>query len=241
MIKCVIIDDEQPAINVIEGFIKKMPNLQLMGTATSPILGVELIKKHQVALVFLDIQMDEMNGIDVMQMINPDTKVIFCTAFSEFAVSSYELHALDYLLKPIPFNRFVKAVQRFTNETSAIGDLSNNVLIPNDYIFVKTEQKGKMIKIDLDDIDYIEAMSNYISFHREIQKTIVYLTIKELEVRLPAFQFIRVQKSYIVAIKQITAIENGCLILKGRKERIPLGNNYKEAFMEKMKFKLMHH
>ncbi|WP_419802290.1 LytR/AlgR family response regulator transcription factor [Mucilaginibacter sp.] len=240
MIKCVIIDDEQPAINVIEGFIKKMPNLELMGTATSPILGMELIKKHKAALVFLDIQMDEMNGIDVMQMLNPETKVIFCTAFSEFAVSSYELHALDYLLKPIPFNRFVKAVQRFTNETSASGD-SGNGLIPNDYIFVKTEQKGKMIKIDLDDIDYIEAMSNYIFFHRGTQKTLVYLTIKELEVRLPAFQFIRVQKSYIVAIKQIMAIENGSLILKGRTERIPLGNNYKEAFMEKMKFKLMQH
>jgi DNA-binding LytR/AlgR family response regulator len=241
MIKCIIIDDEQPAINVLESFIKKMPNLELVGTATSPILGMELIKKHKAALVFLDIQMDEMNGIDVIQMINPDTKVIFCTAFSEFAVSSYELYALDYLLKPIPFNRFVKAVQRFTNETSAVGDFSNDTLIPNDYIFVKTEQKGKMIKIDLDDIDYIEAMSNYITFHRGSQRTLAYLTMKELEERLPAFQFIRVQKSYIVAIKQITAIENSSLILKGRTEKIPLGNSYKEAFMEKMKFKLLSH
>ncbi len=240
MLKCVIIDDEKPAINVIESYIQKMPNLQLAGAATNPIIGIELIKQHKADVVFLDIQMTEMNGIDVMRIISPETKVIFCTAYSEFAVASYDLEAVDYLIKPIPFTRFAKAVQRVSN---IIDSQPNKMLSPivNDYIFVKTEQKGKMLKIDLDDIDFLEAVSNYIIIHRGQQKTLVYLTLRELEERLPAEQFMRVHKSFIVAVLQIAAIDHGDITLKNRKEKIPIGNTYKEAFMNKMENKLLKH
>ena len=240
MLKCVVIDDEQPAINVLESYIKQMPNLQLAGSATNPIIGIELIKQHKADVVFLDIQMTEMNGIDVMRIISPETKVIFCTAYSEFAVASYDLEAVDYLIKPIPFTRFAKAVQRVSN---ILDSHSNKVLSPiiNDYIFVKTEQRGKMLKIDLDDIDFLEAVSNYITIHRGQQKTLVYLTMKELEERLPSEQFMRVHKSFIVAIPQITAIDHGDITLKNRKEKIPIGATYKEAFMNKMENKLLKH
>lgn len=217
MIRCVIIDDEQPAINVIKKYIDRLPNLQLIGETINPLAGIEIIKKEKPDVVFLDIQMDEMNGIDVMKIIADDTLVVFCTAYSEFAVTSYDLDAIAMAAQP---SICVEA-------------------IPNDYIFVKAGLRGKMLKIDIDDIDFVEAMNNYVAFHRGTQKTLAYLTLKELEERLPSSQFMRVQKSFIVALKQISSMENNELILKKLPTRIPIGANYKEAFMERMKSKLM--
>ncbi|OJW31497.1 MAG: hypothetical protein BGO54_13625 [Sphingobacteriales bacterium 46-32] len=238
MIRCVIIDDEQPAINVLKKYIDRLPNLELIAAETNPLLGIEIVKKEKPDVVFLDIQMDEMNGIEVMKILGDSTNVVFCTAYSEFAVTSYELDAIDYLMKPIEFNRFVKAVQRVTDAV-AHQPCSNPEAIPNDYIFVKAGQRGKMLKIDLDDIDFVEGMNNYVAFHRGQQKTLAYLTMKELEERLPNSQFMRVHKSYIVALKQISSMENNELILKKLPKRIPIGANYKDAFMERMKNKLM--
>lgn len=238
MIRCVIIDDEQAAINVLKKYIGRLPNLELVGTETNPLLGIEIIRKEKPDVVFLDIQMDEMSGIEVMKILGDSINVVFCTAYSEFAVTSYELDAVDYLMKPIEFSRFVKAVQRVT-DTLAHQPSSGSEAIPNDYIFVKAGQRGKMLKIDLDDIDFVEGMNNYVAFHRGPQKTLAYLTMKELEERLPSGQFMRVHKSYIVALKQISLMENNELILKKLPKRIPIGANYKEAFMERMKDKLM--
>lgn len=238
MIKCVIIDDEQLAINVIELYVKKMPNLQLVGTATNPLVGIELVQQHKADLVFLDIQMDEMGGIEVMKILGPSVKVVFCTAFSEFAVTSYELDAVDYLMKPVAFGRFVKAVQRVSNvilsQSAQVPDA-----IPDDYIFIKAEQKGKMIKINLDDIDYVEGMGNYVAFHRGKEKIMAYLTMKDIEERLPASQFMRVHKSFIVSLKLITSVEHGELVLRDSPDRIPLSSTYKQAFMDRMKTRLM--
>lgn len=238
MIKCIIIDDEQPAINVLKNYISRLPDLKLIATETNPLLGIEIIKTEKPDLVFLDIQMDEMNGIEVMKIISDITKVIFCTAYSEFAVTSYELDAVDYLMKPIDFNRFAKAVQRVTDSIAQQPSVFTEALL-NDYIFVKAGQRGKMLKIDLDDIDYVEAMNNYIAFHRGSQKTLAYLTMKELEERLPSGSFMRIHKSYIVALKQISSMENNELILKKISTRIPIGANYKEIFMKRMEQKLM--
>jgi two-component system LytT family response regulator len=231
MIKCVIIDDEQPAINVLENYIKRIPYLQLVGTATNPVVGVKLIDSTKSELVFLDIQMDEMSGIEVMKILAPEVKVIFCTAYSEFAITSYELNAVDYLMKPIPFDRFTKAIIKIkpVNNTSLINEAEG---ISNDYIFVKTEQKGKMVKIDLDDIDFIEAMNNYIAFYRGTSKILVYSSMKEIEGHLPGSKFMRIHKSYIIAISKIASVDNNCIILKNRSEQIPISNTYKTAFMQ---------
>jgi two-component system, LytTR family, response regulator len=238
MIKCLIIDDEQPAIDVLENYVKRIPYLQLVGTATNPIEGIKLAEKSKAELVFLDIQMDEMTGIDVMKIIGLDVKVIFCTAFSEFAITSYDLYAVDYLMKPIPFDRFVKAVRKIkiTDAARLVKEVDN---ITNDYIFVKTEQKGKMIKIDFDDIDFIEAMSNYIAFYRGVSKTLVYSSMKEIEENLPVNQFVRIHKSYIIAKSKIVSIDNNCILLKNRTERLPLSNTYKAAFMQALGNKLL--
>ncbi len=232
MLKCVIIDDEPPAIDVIAGYISKIPTLELAGTATNAVDGLELIRRCKADVVFLDIQMDEVNGIDVVKSIGHETKVIFCTAYSEFAVASYEVEAVDYIVKPVPFSRFIKAIQRLSNSVPAaqVAGVQN----PVDYIFIKTEQKGKMVKIDLDDIDYIEGMNNYIAFHRGKEKILAYSTMKEVEDRLPKNLFMRVHKSYIVALKQIATVENSQLLMKNRAEKIPLGSNYKDLFMQRM-------
>jgi len=234
-----IIDDEQPAIDVIECYIKMIPGLQLVGTSTNPLQAIERIRKLKVDIVFLDIQMDEMNGIDVMKQLDKDIKVIFCTAFSEFAVTSYDLDATDYLMKPIAFERFSKAVQKAIGKTTGIDDTSKNVEINDDYIFVKAEHKGKMIKIDLNDISFIEGRNNYVAFQLTGKTILSYFTLRDLEERLPGSAFIRVHKSYIVAIKKIVAVENASLKMVHHNNTIPLSPLYREAFMQKMEHKLM--
>jgi two-component system LytT family response regulator len=238
MIKCVIIDDEQPAINVLKRYIERIPNLELVGTETNPITGIELIKNESPDVVFLDIQMEELNGIEVVKILGDRVKVVFCTAYSEFAVTSYEFDAVDYLMKPIEFNRFLKAVQRVSDVLSHRSS-ANLEAIPNDYIYVKAGKRGKLLKIDLDDIDYVEALNNYVAFHQRKEQTVAYFSLKELEEKLPSSQFMRIHKSFIVALKQISSMENNELILKNVVERIPVGASYKEAFLEKMKNKLM--
>lgn len=233
-----IIDDEQPAINVLKNYIRRLSHLKLIATETNPLSGIETIKAERPDLVFLDIQMDEMNGIEVMKIISDYTKVIFCTAYSEFAVTSYELDAVDYLMKPIDYNRFVKAVQRVTDTIAQQPSVFIEA-IQNDYIFVKAGQRGKMLKIDLDDIDYVQALNNYIAFYSGTQKTLAYITMKELEERLPSGNFMRIHKSYLVALKQISYIENSELILKKIPFRLPIGASYKEIFMKRMEQKLI--
>lgn len=236
--RCIIIDDEVPAINVLDQYIQQLPDLTLVGVATNPLVGIDLVKKHKVDVVFLDIQMDEMSGLEVMKIIGKETKIVFCTAYSEFAVQSYELNAVDYLMKPIEFNRFVKAVHRVREQLYPASVHSEVKAIPNDYIFVKTEHKGKLMKIDLDDIQYIESVNNYVIFHCADGRVIAYLTLKELEERLPPTQFARVHKSYIIAIRQISALEHNAVRLRSVKAGIPIGGQYKDFFVEKMKMRL---
>ena len=237
MIKCVIIDDEQPAINVIQNYIRRMENLELVGTATDPFAGVDLIRRSKADVVFLDIQMDEMTGIEVMNLLDPSVQVIFCTAFSEFAVESYELNAVDYLVKPIAFSRFVKAVKRIKSNDKQ--EQPANDSIADDYIFVKAEQKGKMVRINFDEIDFIEGQNNYIAIHSGNKKTLIYATMKELEGYLAPSRFIRVHKSFIVASSKIVQVENNTIFLKNQTVKIPLSKTYKDFFLEKVKDKIL--
>jgi two-component system, LytTR family, response regulator len=237
MIRCVIIDDEQPAIDVLEKYIAQVPYLQLTGATTNPLAGIELIRKQKAELVFLDIQMDELSGLEVMKLIPPETKVVLCTAYSEYAVASYDLDVIDYLMKPIAFSRFMRAVQRVADKLPQ--QQLQEPGAADDYIMIRAEHKGKMIKIDLDDIDFIEGRSNYVAFHRGKEVTMAYLTLKELEERLPESRFIRVHKSYIVALSQIAYIENNEFVLKRNKTLVPISAAYKDAFWGRIKNKLM--
>lgn len=190
-------------------------------------------------LVFLDIQMPELSGIDFIKAVNGKVRVILTTAYSEFALEGFDLDVVDYLLKPIRLPRFLSAVQKaakMLNETTAEPAKEQP---DDDYIFVKTESKGKLLKIDLAEIDYIEGMKNYVAIYCGSRKILVYTSMKDLEDRLPARQFIRVHKSFIIRIDRITGIEGNRVMLKGITAEIITGESYKATLMEIVKGKMI--
>jgi DNA-binding LytR/AlgR family response regulator len=239
MINCIIVDDEPHAIEVLEHYVKQTPHLHLVATFTNPIEALQLIAQRKIDLVFLDIQMPEISGIDFIKAIQGKSKVILTTAYSEFALEGYELYVVDYLLKPIRLPRFLTAVQKAVEQINALNESSSHEMEENDYIFVKTESKGKLLKINLADIDFIESMKNYVAIHRGGQKTLVYTSMKELEERLPKKQFIRVHKSFIIPISRITGIEGNLVRLKNVTAEVMIGESYKAELMEIIKGKMI--
>lgn len=238
MTTCIIVDDEQHAIDVLEHYVKQMPSLQLLASFTNPLQALELLNRERVDLLFLDIQMPEISGLDFIRAIQGRSKVILTTAYSEFVTEGFELEVEDYLLKPIPFPRFIKAVQRIQS-TSPSADSSATDIAVDDYFFVKTELKGKMLRINFKDIDYIESMKNYVAIHHNGMKTMALLTMKDLEERLPVTHFLRIHRSFIIAVDKITAIEGNTVLLRNVKEGILLGETYRPAFLEKMRGKML--
>ena len=239
MINCIIVDDEQHAIDILVHYVNQTPHLNLAGTTTNPIEALQMVSSQKIDLVFLDIQMPELSGMDFIKAINGKTKVILTTAYSEFALQSYELDVIDYLLKPVRLPRFLSAVQKAVKEITEFESASPLHTEGGDYIFVKTESKGKLLKINLDDIDYIEGMKNYVAFYRAGQKTLVYTSMKEIEERLPHKQFIRVHKSFIIPIARITGIEGNLLRLQNISAEIMIGDSYKADLMEIIRNKMI--
>lgn len=231
MIKCIIVDDEQHAIDILVHYVKQTPQLELAASFTNPLEALKMLGEQKIDLVFLDIQMPEISGIDFIKTIQGRTKVILTTAYSEFALEGYDLYVVDYLMKPVRYPRFLAAVQKVVEQLNPGGDNSIGEAAEDDYIFVKTESKGKLLKIDLAEIDYIESMKNYMVIHRGGQKTLVYTSMKELEERLPKKQFIRVHKSFIIPISRITGIEGNLVRLKNVDAEIVIGETYKEELM----------
>jgi len=240
MINCIIVDDEQHAIDILVHYVNQTPHLHLLSTTTNPIEALQVVATQKVDLVFLDIQMPELSGIDFIKAIQGKAKVILTTAYSDFALESYELDVVDYLLKPIRLPRFLQAVQKATKELEEHSDEKPTLSVDDDdYIFVKTESKGKLLKINLDEIDYIEGMKNYVAIYCGGKKTLVYTSMKDLEERLSKKQFIRVHKSYIIPITKITGIEGNILRLKNVTAEILIGDNYKADLMEIIRNKMI--
>jgi two-component system, LytTR family, response regulator len=231
MITCLIVDDEYDAIDVMTHYVQQTPILQLVKSTTNPLEALQIMATQKIDLVFLDIQMPQLSGMDLVKAITGKTKVILTTAYSEFAVEAYCLEVVDYLLKPIPFPRFLAAVQRAAKQLNE-GDAAALPEGEDEYIFVKTESKGKLLKIELADIEYIEAANNYVAVHLGGGKILVYTTMKEMEEKLPRKSFIRVQKSFIVPVAKIAGIEGNKLHLKNSKADIVIGESYKPALME---------
>lgn len=237
MISCIIVDDEQHAIDILVHYVKQTPYLQLAGSTTNPLEALQLVNAQKIDLVFLDIQMPELSGIDLIKAIQGKARVILTTAYSEFALESYELDVVDYLLKPIRFPRFLQATQKAVKELG--GEEEEKEVIEDDYIFVKTELKGKLLKINLNEIDYLEGMKNYVAIYRGGQKTMVLTSMKELEERLPQKQFMRVHKSFIIPLAKITGIEGNLLRIKDVSADIQIGESYKAELMELIKNKMI--
>ncbi|RYY41741.1 MAG: response regulator transcription factor [Chitinophagaceae bacterium] len=241
MIRCMIIDDEQHAIDILEHYVKQAPYLELVGTSTHPIEALQEVAGGKVDLVFLDVQMPELSGLDFIKAINGKARVILTTAYPEFALEGYDLDIVDYLLKPVRLPRFLQAVQKAMTvlQPAAPAQAAPALEEEDDYLFVKTESKGKLLKINLGDIDYIEGMKNYVAIHRGNQKTLVYTSMKELEERLPQRRFLRVHKSFIIPMGRITGIEGNMVRLKDVQAEILIGDNYKSELMDLIRNKMI--
>lgn len=239
MIQCLIIDDEKAAIEILVHHISKTPFLSLVTTTTSAIEGINIINEKKIDLVFLDIRMPDMTGIDFIKATHGKCKIILTTAFAEYAIEGFDLDVIDYLLKPIPLPRFLKAVQKAVGVISMSNATKNEAYVEGDHVYVKTELKGKLLKIEFSEIDYIESIKNYVAIHRGPEKTLVLISLKDLEDILPRPRFMRIHKSYIIATEKIRAIEANQAILKGTGTPIPFGDSYKGEFYERIKDRLI--
>jgi DNA-binding LytR/AlgR family response regulator len=233
-----IVDDEESAINVLRSYVEKVPFLQLVGTALDPLQALELLRQNKAGLVFLDIHMPNLSGLDMMKMIAHPCKVILTTAYSEFAVKGFELEALDYLLKPISFERFLRAAQRAQAAAETVPAEASHHEMENDFIFVKTETKGKMIKVRFSEIMYIEGLKNYVSIYTPEERIVTYSSFLQLEEMLPP-NFMRIHKSYIVSLDKIKAVDGNQILLYTMKNYIPMGESYRPAFFNALKQRII--
>ena len=228
MIRAIAIDDEPLALRVIEAHAKKLENLELVHTTTNAIEGLLEAQNGDIDLVFLDIQMPSLTGIQFMQILQGKCKVILTTAYTQYALESYEHHVVDYLLKPISFDRFEKAVNKIQVENKINHDpiiLSQNPHQP-DCIFIKTEHK--LLKINHSDILYIEGGKDYITVFTKTEKILSLSSLTKLQESLPHPQFLRVHKSYLVALDKIESVERQRIFMG--KIVIPIGDTYKDEF-----------
>ena len=234
MIRCLVVDDEPLALDILADYISKVPFLKLVKTTISAIEGLSLVQNDEVDLVFLDVQMPELTGIQFLKIINGRCDVILTTAYSQYALDGYELDVADYLLKPIAFDRFYKAAQKILQKKQDNSPASAQaVQLPgytnaSNFIFVKTEHKIQ--KINLDDILYIEGLKDYISIFTKTERIITLQNMKKMEETLSPKSFVRVHKSYIIALDKIDSIERSRIQI--RDKIIPVGDTYREDFFK---------
>lgn len=229
-LKCIIVDDEPLAIEILEEYVKKVPWLELLATMESGLEAIAFLQGNNVDLAFLDIQMPEFTGIQTATLMRQSCKIIFTTAYNEYAVEGFELQATDYLLKPVSFERFLKAIQRLRQPETDVQPKT----VTEDYIFVKTEYRIK--KIHFDDILYIEGMKDYLRVVTASEKIMTLLSFSRLIPRLPTDRFLRVHKSYVVSLEAIDSLEKGKL--KIGEAYIPVSDSYKKQLDEFVKDRL---
>lgn len=232
-ITCVILDDEPMAVALLSKYVEKISTLKLVLATTNPFEVLDLIQQSKIDVVFIDIQMPELTGLQMMEMLGNKTKFVITSAYSEYALKGYEHNVVDYLLKPISFERFYKSVQKI--ETSFTENLTEVVVKTeekqDDFIFVKTD--GKLVKISLTDLVFVEGLKDYLYLNLKNEKLIVLDLMKEFENKLPASDFMRIHKSYIIRLDQIETIERNRIFI--RDKIIPIGDTYKRKFNDWMK------
>lgn len=224
MIKAVAIDDEPPALRVVENFCLKSGLLTIEKTFNKPMEALRYVNRFPVDLLFLDINMPSLKGTDLYRSLKQQTMVIFTTAYSEFAVEGFELNAIDYLLKPFTYDRFLQAV---TKANDFYNYLNKQSVQKEQYLFIRADYS--LIKINLADILFIEGLDDYLKIHIKDQKPIIArMTMKAMTEKLPADSFIRVHRSYIVSFRHIENVRSKIITIAG--EEIPVGNSYEEQF-----------
>jgi DNA-binding LytR/AlgR family response regulator len=232
---CLIVEDEPLARNLLTEYAKKVPFLNLVKACSNPMEALEVLRTNPVDILFLDIQMPEITGITLLKILQKKPMVILTTAYSEYALESYELDVVDYLLKPITFDRFLKAVdkanQRLKLPASPLPTSPQEKISTEptpDFVFVK--DGTKLVKINFADVLYVEGLKDYVTIHTKAQKVISLQRLKALEMQLPADRFIRIHHSYIIALKAIDAIHKGEVQIGNA--MIPISDTYRKAFKE---------
>lgn len=244
ILKCIAVDDEPLALDILEDYISKVPFLQLVKRTENAIEALQLVQAGGIDLVFLDIQMPDLTGIQFLKIASGKSNYILTTAYSQYALESYDLNVSDYLLKPIAFDRFYKAVEKVHNQLlkqevaapaaapviaqAPVAQVANHNGPVQDFIFVKTEHKIQ--KIQLDDILYIEGLKDYISIFTKTERVITLQNMKKMEETLPKGEFIRVHKSYIISVDKIESIERSRILIAGK--TIPIGDTYRDEFFK---------
>jgi DNA-binding LytR/AlgR family response regulator len=224
LIKCIIVEDEVLAQQVIQNHLEKIDSFELVGVCSNAPEAKEVLSKCEVDLIFLDIQLPGMTGLNFLRSLLNPPLVVLTTAYAEYALESYELNVVDYLLKPISFERFSKTVNKIIDGRTFVESKDNAT---SDHIFVKSN--GKFFRVNFSDIHFIEAMKDYLKIYTTDHTLITHQTMNEIEKILPFKQFIRVHKSYIVAVARIKSIYGNTI--ETGKSTIPIGINYKERVM----------
>lgn len=242
-IKCLVVDDEQGAIDILTHYISKTPFLEISGSFLGPLDALDAVYAGNIDLIFLDIHMPELSGLDFIKLLKGRVKVILTTAYDQYALEGYEHNVVDYLLKPIPFERFLKAAQKVidsANDTQPIVNLTSAAQIlanqQDDYVFVKAD--GKVLKVNFEDILYVEGLGNYVTIHTVSGKVVTLLTMKEVQERLPENIFMRVHRSFIVSLGKVQFIE-GNQIFVDNKIAVSLGETYRDAFFKTLEEKML--
>jgi len=232
--RCIAVDDEPRALEIIDNFISKIDFLDLVGKFRSPVNAIDFLLQNEIDLIFLDINMPDITGTEFVKIMSQKPMIIFTTAYSEYAVESYELDAIDYLLKPFEFDRFFKAVikAKETFKLSSGVEKKHTILNP---IGNKLQLKSgsETFQVQIDDIKYIEGLGNYVNVYLTEKKIATYISLKDFIEKLPKENFTRIHKSYIISINHIKSFENYQVKLDDK--TIPIGKNYRKDFIELMK------
>lgn len=230
-IRCFVLDDEPLATDLLKDYIGRLPDLQLVGVSNSPTQSMLLLQQTPVDVLFLDIQMPRLTGFDLLRPLGYRPKVIFTTAFREYALDSYEFDVMDFLVKPISFERFLQSVgkmYRFSPVTPAASETSEPARTGKDYQYFKVDKE--MVKLALDDILWIESLKDYVRIHTVSGPLVSYLRISYLEEKLPPDRFVRIHKSFIVALDHIQAVS--ATYIRIHNEELPIGRIYKAKLEE---------
>lgn len=233
--KCIIIDDEPLAIRVITNHVEQVTNLKLVGSFEKAMDGFAFLQKNEVDLIFLDIQMPKITGLMLLKSLRKKPYVILCTAYREYALEGFELDVIDYLLKPISFDRFLQAVDKvFLRANLHRNTVVSNTQIPapktNPFIFVKAEKEH--VKINLEEILYVESLKNHVRIKTNTTEVITLKPIGQMEEKLPPQHFIRVHRSYIIALKKVDRFTPSNITISGK--LIPIGRFYKQVVLDRL-------
>ena len=235
--KCLIVDDEPLARDLIRSHLEKLDNFEIVAECADAISALRSLREHQVNLMFLDIQMPQITGFNLLRTLTAPPKVIITTAFREYALEGYELDVVDYLLKPVTFERFLKAVNKYfqmRTEQAGFPMDGREELAAQENASIYVKENKRIVKVILNDITYVEGLSEYVQIYTEKKRIITKMSMTQMEEKLPSDQFLRIHKSYIVATSRIEAFTANIIEIPGKE--LPIGRSYKPAVLNALNF-----